>query len=60
MSIKKLGFPSYIYYGFNLLGPLNKNSVSLRFGIPNKSIVNLSTPIANPPCGGHPCLKKSK
>ena len=47
-------------YGLSLVGPRNKNIDSLTLLTPSYNIVNLSTPIAKPPCGGHPYLKKSK
>ena len=50
----------YNYYGSNLLGPLNKNIVSFNDPVANNNIVTLSTPRANPPCGGQPYLKNSR
>lgn len=59
-KIKKSKVFLYFFYGFNLFGPLNTNISSFNDGIHNRSIVNLSTPKANPPCGGQPYLKNSK
>ena len=61
ISLFTLIIPIYISsYGSILFGPLNINIVSFNAPVSNKSIVNLSIPSANPPCGGHPYLKNSK
>ena len=60
-QIEKRGKVLYFYYyGFKRFGPLNKNCDSLMVGTPKINIVSLSTPIANPPCGGQPYLKNSR